>query len=144
MPYAFFSGATQGSASFVLQRRIGLEAPILVAMEDAPGKPDPTGLMLAVEQVESQLSDSKPSEAQIPVIYAGDTAADMQTVVAARKQFPHRQWLAIGILPPHAQKDQSYAQQYADKLMAAGASTVLASVQQITLEIIQKHLTVSS
>ncbi|MEN8445566.1 MAG: TIGR01548 family HAD-type hydrolase, partial [Cyanobacteria bacterium J06555_13] len=42
VPYAFFSGATQGSANFVLQRRIGLSSPILVAMEDAPSKPDPT------------------------------------------------------------------------------------------------------
>ncbi|MEM6449603.1 MAG: TIGR01548 family HAD-type hydrolase [Cyanobacteria bacterium P01_D01_bin.105] len=149
VPYAFFSGATQGSANFVLQRRIGLDHPILVAMEDAPGKPDPTGLMLAVEQIEARLTSKQltreqlPASAHLPVIYVGDTAADMKTVLAAHKQFPHRQWLAIGILPPHAQADQDYAKQYAAKLMDAGALTVLKSAQQITLEMIQKHLIAS-
>ncbi|MFK8184991.1 MAG: TIGR01548 family HAD-type hydrolase [Phormidesmis sp.] len=134
VPYAFFSGATQGSAHFVLQRRIGLNAPILIAMEDAPSKPDPTGLMAAVEQVEAQQAESMPLPAALPVIYAGDTAADMKTIVAARAQFPHRPWIAIGILPPHAQKDKSYAAEYAKKLLAAGASTVLDNVQEITSE----------
>ena len=130
IPYAFFSGATQGSANFVLQRRIGLEKPILIAMEDAPSKPDPTGLMMAVRQVEARQNRSEP----LPVIYAGDTAADMKTVLAARQQFPNRQWLAIGILPPHASKDESYAAQYASKLNSAGAQIVLDSVKKISAE----------
>lgn len=135
VPYGFFSGATQGSANFVLQRRIGLENPVLIAMEDAPGKPDPTGLMLAVKQIEADKIASAQVESNpdpLPVIYAGDTAADMQTIVAAQAQFPNRQWLAIGILPPHAQTDHNYANQYSTKLIAAGASTVLDSVQKIT------------
>ena len=130
IPYAFFSGATQGSANFVLQRRIGLEKPILIAMEDAPSKPDPTGLMMAVRQVEARQNRSEP----LPVVYAGDTAADMKTVLAARQQFPNRQWLAIGILPPHASKDESYAAQYASKLNSAGAQIVLDSVKKISAE----------
>lgn len=137
VPYAFFSGATKGSARFVLQRRIGLTEPILVAMEDAPGKPNPTGLGIAVEHVESQ-SASLPD--QLPVVYAGDTAADMKTVIAARSQFPNRQWLAIGILPPHAQKDKSYAEQYAKKLTAAGAMIVLDSAQEITADRVSQLL----
>ena len=132
IPYAFFSGATRGSASFVLQRRIGLEQPILIAMEDGPGKPDPTGLMAAVEQVEAQQSIQQ----ILPVIYAGDTAADMKTVTAAIVQFPDRQWLAIGILPPHAQKDDEYKANYARKLKEAGASTVLESVRHITADLV--------
>ena len=132
IPYAFFSGATRGSASFVLQRRIGLEQPILIAMEDSPGKPDPTGLVMAVEQVESQQSIQQ----VLPVIYAGDTAADMKTVTAAIVQFPDRQWLAIGILPPHAQKDDEYKANYARKLKEAGASTVLESVRHITADLV--------
>ena len=130
IPYAFFSGATQGSANFVLQRRIGLESPILIAMEDSPSKPDPTGLMMAVELIEKQM----PAAKQLPVIYAGDTAADMKTIIAAQSQFPDRQWLAVGILPPHAQKDLEYQKQYAEKLKAAGAMAVLDSVRSLDAE----------
>ncbi|MEM6598791.1 MAG: TIGR01548 family HAD-type hydrolase [Cyanobacteria bacterium P01_C01_bin.69] len=136
IPYAFFSGATRGSASFVLQRRIGLEQPILIAMEDGPGKPDPTGLMVAVKKVEAQQT----IQPELPIIYAGDTAADMKTVVAAKAQFPERQWLAIGILPPHAQKDEAYKADYAQKLEAAGALTVLDSVRHITAELVTSLL----
>ena len=127
IPYAFFSGATQGSANFVLQRRIGLDSPILIAMEDAPSKPDPTGLMMAVQQIEKQTLDAT----DLPVIYAGDTAADMQTIIAARSQFPDRTWLAVGILPPHAQKESDYKDQYAAKLKSAGAVIVLDSIQHL-------------
>ena len=136
IPYAFFSGATQGSANFVLQRRIGLKLPTLIAMEDAPSKPDPTGLMMAVELIEQQISAAK----NLPVIYAGDTAADMKTITAAKSQFPDRQWLAIGILPPHAQKDSEYQKQYAEKLKAAGAIAVLESVRDLTAERIEPIL----
>ncbi|MGB3292768.1 MAG: TIGR01548 family HAD-type hydrolase [Phormidesmis sp.] len=136
IPYAFFSGATRGSANFVLQRRIGLSAPILVAMEDAPGKPDPTGLMMAVQHIEF-----RPSAAQnLPVLYAGDTAADMKTIIAAKERFPERQWLAIGILPPHAQQSPAYKAEYAAGLKLAGAEVVLDSVQQMTAELIEQIL----
>jgi HAD superfamily phosphatase len=131
VPYAFFSGATQGSANFVLQRRIGLDNPILIAMEDAPSKPDPTGLMMAVQRVEAQ----QPTPQNLPVIYAGDTAADMQTITAAQAQFPERQWLAVGILPPHAQQEAAYQTQYAENLRAAGAIAVLESVCQLTAQL---------
>ncbi|MGD1895530.1 MAG: TIGR01548 family HAD-type hydrolase [Phormidesmis sp.] len=136
IPSAFFSGATRGSANFVLQRRIELKDPILIAMEDGPGKPDPTGLDVVVKKVETQQSLSK----SLPVLYAGDTAADMKTVVAAKETFPERQWLAIGILPPHAQKDKAYKASYAEKLKAAGAIAVLDNVQHITAEFVSKQL----
>ncbi len=142
VPYAFFSGATQGSANFVLQRRIGLDNPILIAMEDAPSKPDPTGLMMAVQRVEAQ----QPTDPHwllgpnLPVIYAGDTAADMQTITAAQAQFPERQWLAVGILPPHAQQNATYQAQYAESLKAAGAITVLESVGQLTGKLVEQLL----
>ncbi|MEO0768544.1 MAG: TIGR01548 family HAD-type hydrolase [Cyanobacteria bacterium J06649_4] len=136
IPYAFFSGATRGSANFVLQRRIGLDSPILIAMEDAPGKPDPAGLMLAVQQTEAQNSILT----SLPVIYAGDTAADMKTITAAQAQFPERTWLAIGILPPHARKDAAYQANYTVKLKAAGAQTVLSSVKDITADLVRTLL----
>lgn len=136
IPYAFFSGATQGSANFVLQRRLGLQSPILIAMEDAPGKPDPTGLLMAVQQVEARNIDAK----HLPVIYAGDTAADMKTIANANAQFPERPWLAVGILPPHAQQPITYRADYSEQLKREGALAVLDSVQQITAELVASLL----
>ncbi len=136
IPYAFFSGATRGSASFVLQRRMGLNEPILIAMEDAASKPDPTGLTMAVQQVEAQ----HPAAQKMPVLYAGDTVADMKTVAAAKARFSERQWFAVGILPPHVQQDIAYKTSYAEKLRAAGAAVVLESVQQLTAELAQSLL----
>jgi HAD superfamily phosphatase len=119
--WGFFSGATRGSAQFVLQRRLGLEQPTLIAMEDAPGKPDPTGLGLVVEALTGQ----GPLPADLPVIYSGDTVADMQTVVQARARYPHRRWLGVGVLPPHVLgAADRYRQAYRDTLAQAGADWI--------------------
>ena len=138
--WGFFSGATPGSAHYVLERRLGLSDPVLVAMDDAPGKPDPTGLFLAVQQLEQR--DRLP--ANLPVIYAGDTVADMHTIVRARQQAPRRMWLAVGILPPHAQITPDYAADYAAKLTAAGATTVLPGLTALTGAVIQTLVSTAS
>ena len=49
--WGFFSGATRGSAEYVLKKRLGLKNPVLIAMEDAPGKPNPQGLFDATKQI---------------------------------------------------------------------------------------------
>ncbi|WP_008319361.1 TIGR01548 family HAD-type hydrolase [Leptolyngbya sp. PCC 6406] len=124
--WAFFSGATRGSARYVLERRIGLNAPPLVAMEDAPGKPDPIGLFQVVDQLD--LPAPWP-----PVIYAGDTVADMQTLVKARHQRPETCWIGVGILPPHVNaSDPAYIADYRQRLFQAGADIVLTSLQELT------------
>jgi len=123
--WGFFSGATRKSASYVLEKRLGLQAPVLVAMEDAPGKPDPTGLFAAIAQLE-------PPNSKIPVIYVGDTVADMYTVVNARQQRSDRSWIAVGILPPHVQETESSRQQYLTTLKQAGADVVFSNVQELT------------
>lgn len=128
--WGFFSGATKGSASYVLERRLKLEAPVLVAMEDAPGKPDPTGLLKAVWQ----LQESDRVESMVPVFYVGDTVADLQTVERARLLYPDRRWIGVGVLPPHAQQSLQYADAYAKKLQDAGAAIVLNSVESLGFE----------
>jgi HAD superfamily phosphatase len=128
IPWGFFSGATQGSANYVLVKRLGLQAPVLVAMEDAPGKPDPTGLFQAIAQLSSTPD---------PVIYVGDTVADMYTVVKARSQQLDRLWVGVGVLPPHAQVSAEYAAEYSRQLSEAGAAIVLANVKALTPEQIQ-------
>lgn len=129
--WGFFSGATRASATYVLQHRLGVNNPLLVAMEDAPGKPDPTGLVHIVRQLEATVAQT------LPVLYVGDTVADMQTVQNAHQQYPGQSWIAVGVIPPHAQTTAEYAEQYADKLTAAGAAIVLPNVQGLTPDCIQ-------
>ncbi|MCV3216691.1 TIGR01548 family HAD-type hydrolase [Plectonema radiosum NIES-515] len=130
--WGFFSGATRASATYVLEKRLGLKSPILVAMEDAPGKPDPTGLfatvhLLALDKLQ-------------PVIYAGDTVADMYTVEKARSVEPERTWIGVGILPPHVQETVARRDAYAQTLREAGAAIILSNVEELTSVQIQELL----
>ncbi|MBE9033282.1 TIGR01548 family HAD-type hydrolase [filamentous cyanobacterium LEGE 11480] len=125
--WGFFSGATNGSATFVLQERLGLDNPLLIAMDDAPGKPDPAGMFLALERL------GLPEEH--PVIYVGDTVADMYTIVRARAVQPDRRWIAVGVLPPHVQDGGDRQTQYVEILKQAGAQIVLSNVQELTPEL---------
>lgn len=127
--WGFFSGATRGSAEYILQKRLGLENPVLIAMEDAPSKPDPTGLFLAVKYIEQaqKITDL------IPVFYLGDTVADIQTVINAQAIQPQRQWTAVGILPPHVLSDLEIKNHYTKMLQKSGASFVLNNVTELLL-----------
>ena len=132
--YGFFSGATRGSAEFTLKHRLQLEDPVLVAMEDAPSKPDPAGMFAAISQL-------KIAKDPIPAFYLGDTVADMYTVVKAREQQPKRNWIGVGILPPHVQVSQIRKEDYAQKLLAAGAEIVLSNVEKLDVEMIGELIT---
>lgn len=130
----FFSGAMRGSAEYVLKKRLGLENPVLVAMEDAPEKPDPTGLFAAIAQLETSNAD------QLPVAYVGDTAADMRVITNAVEQEPFRQWRAIGIIPPHAQTGDDKEYIYTSNLQDVGADIVLPGVTELTPDILNALL----
>jgi HAD superfamily phosphatase len=141
--WGFFSGATRGSASYVLEKRLNLPSPVLVAMEDAPGKPDPTGLVQAVRLLEEATSPTLPvtpvtTPVTTPVIYVGDTVADMQTVENVRPLAPDRPWIGVGIVPPHAQEPPEYLTDYTVTLQKAGAAIVLKNVEQLTPNQIQE------
>ncbi|MBD3882319.1 TIGR01548 family HAD-type hydrolase [Phormidium tenue FACHB-886] len=125
--WGFFSGATRGSATYVLQKRLGLPTPVLIAMEDAPGKPDPAGLLQVVSQLETQHDLGSST----PVLYVGDTVADMQTVEQARAEQPDRLWIAVGVLPPHAQQSPDYEVAYQRQLQQTGAAIILQNVEQL-------------
>ncbi len=126
--WGFFSGATRASASYVLEKRLGLQSPVLIAMEDAPGKPDPAGLFESVQRLENQ------PDLRSPVLYVGDTVADMYTVDRARMMRPDRVWIAIGVLPPHVQQTSEQITSYTALLIQAGATIVLNNVQELTPE----------
>jgi HAD superfamily phosphatase len=128
IPWGFFSGATQGSARYVLERRLGLTAPILVAMEDAPGKPDPHGLFMTVEKL-SAVSEQTQT---MPIVYVGDTVADMHTVIKARIAQPQRQFMGVGVLPPHIHGDIDRVREYTASLIKAGATVVLDRTRDLT------------
>ncbi|MBD2452163.1 TIGR01548 family HAD-type hydrolase [Nostoc sp. FACHB-152] len=124
IPWGFFSGATRGSATYILEKRLGLQSPVLIAMEDAPGKPDPTGLFATVDKLKHKQSNTT-------VIYVGDTVADMYTVGKARELQPYRTWIGVGVLPPHVQETAERSQAYSETLQKAGAAVVLNNVEQL-------------
>ncbi|MEG3863022.1 TIGR01548 family HAD-type hydrolase [Microcoleus sp. herbarium12] len=126
--WGFFSGAMRDEAAYVLSGKLSLNSPVLVAMEDAPGKPNPTGLFATIEQLESLHG----LESNLPVIYAGDTVADIYTVVKARELQPNRVWLGAGILPPHVLDDSTRCEAYAAALKKAGAAAVFTNVEELT------------
>jgi HAD superfamily phosphatase len=132
MPWGFVSGATPASAAYVLERRLGLNAPPLIAMGEAPDKPDPTGLIA--------MADRLAPRALQPVLYAGDTVADIYTVVNARQARPDRRWIAVGVLPPHVQGDPEVAAAYGETLRQAGADWVTDRVTNLTPDQIRRLL----
>ncbi|MEB3220125.1 MAG: TIGR01548 family HAD-type hydrolase [Nostocales cyanobacterium 94392] len=142
IPWGFFSGATRASATYVLQQRLGLQSPVLIAMEDAPGKPDPTGLFSTLELIEDSIDNINYINDLPPVIYVGDTVADMYTVEKAQNIQPNRTWIAVGVLPPHAQQTPQKRDDYTESLKKAGAKIVLSNVQELTPAIVKKLMTV--
>ena len=117
--WGFVSGAEPPSARYVLQQRLRLRQPPLIAMGDAPDKPNPTGLI--------SLSDQLREHPSTPVLYLGDTVADVQTVVQARRQRPAQTWLSLAVAPPHLHGQASARQAYEEQLQQAGADHILTS-----------------
>lgn len=134
--WGFFSGAMREECAYVLEGSLGLKKPVVVAMEDAPSKPDPTGLFATVEQLEQQHNCATTA----PVIYAGDTVADMHAIREARSLRSDRLWVAVGVLPPHLLAAPERRDSYSASLQQAGAATVLSGMQELTPEFIQKLL----
>ena len=120
------------SANYVLEKRLGLQSPILIAMEDAPGKPDPSGLFATINILENDSNQKQ------TVVYVGDTVADMHTVEKAKSVDNSRTWLAVGVLPPHVQEIAEVREAYTQKLIQAGAKIVFNNVQELTIKTIAK------
>ena len=128
--WGFVSGAEPPSARFVLERRLGLVDPPLVAMGDAPDKPDPTGLLRLAEQ----LGGGDPGAAAAPVAYLGDTVADVLTVVRARRHRPERRLVSLAVAPPHlhAPERRQDRRRYEQGLLEAGADRLLQRTDSLT------------
>jgi len=136
--WGFVSGAEPPSARFVLEQRLGLAAPPLIAMGDAPDKPDPTGFLRLAEQ----LLQAPLGEDAAPVAYLGDTVADVLTVARAREQQPQQRFISLAVPPPHLQSAEASAQRerYGQQLRAAGADRLLDRTDQV-LTVLEQLLT---
>jgi HAD superfamily phosphatase len=124
--WGFFSGATRGSATYILEKRLGLKSPTLIAMEDAPGKPDPTGLFTTIQLLENGNNSIS------NIIYVGDTVGDMYTIENAKKIDNSRNWIGVGVLPPHVQETTERQNSYTEIMIKAGAKIVFNNVEKLT------------
>ena len=127
--WGFVSGAEPPSARYVLEQRLGLTAPPLIAMGDAPDKPDPTGLLRLAQALAGPLGPQAP-----PVAYLGDTVADVLTVQRARQQHPDQRFWSLAVAPPHfhlpgRERERAH---YEAQLLAAGADAVIPATAQVS------------
>ena len=106
--WGFVSGAEYASAKFVLEKRLGLQSPPLISMEDAPDKPNPKGFI----KLSKKLLGDRFGASNIPIAYVGDTIADINTVVNARREIPSQKFISIGIAPPHLHLKSSLHQHF--------------------------------
>jgi HAD superfamily phosphatase len=120
--WGFVSGAEPPSARFVLEQRLGLHNPPLIAMGDAPDKPDPTGFLRLAAELSGGLGAGS-----LPVAYLGDTVADVLTVQRARQQQSEQAFLSLAVAPPHLQAPEAAERrsQYEAQLLEAGADAVI-------------------
>jgi HAD superfamily phosphatase len=131
LAFGFVSGAEPPSCRYVLESRLGLKDPPLIAMGDAPDKPNPTGLLrLAAHLAGGALGTSTP-----PVAYLGDTVADVLTVQRARAQCPDQRFLSLAVAPPHLHGQPEARATYEAKLLEVGADVVLPATGTL-----QQHL----
>jgi len=127
--WGFVSGAESASAKFVLEKRLGLKAPPLISMGDAPDKPDPKGLI----ELSKKLIGGKLGTSNIPIGYVGDTIADVNTVMNAKKEIPSQKFISIGIAPPHLHSKSRLNERnsYEKNLQDAGADLILNSINDL-------------
>ncbi len=127
--WGFVSGAEYASAKFVLEKRVGLKSPPLVSMGDAPDKPNPKGFI----NLSKKLLGNRLGQSNIPIAYVGDTIADINTIINARKEIPSQKFISIGIAPPHLHLDSRLKERnsYETNLRNAGADLILNSINDL-------------
>ena len=127
--WGFVSGAESASAKFVLEKRLGLQSPPLISMGDAPDKPNPTGFI----ELSKKILGNNLGHANIPIAYVGDTIADINTVINARKEIPSQKFISIGLAPPHLHLKSRLIERnsYETNLRNAGADLVINSIYDL-------------
>ena len=130
--WGFVSGAELPSAKFVLEQRLGLSTSPLIAMGEAPDKPDPTGFI----SLSSKLSKLPLGISNSPIAYIGDTVADVKTVINARINIPDQKFISLAIAPPHLHEDSFLEKRlkYEAELRKAGADLIIKSMDNFKKE----------
>ena len=133
--WGFVSGAEAPSAKFLLEERIGLKSPSLIAMGDAPDKPNPSGFLTLINKI----SKFKLKEIDKPIGYLGDTVADVLTVQNAKKVYPKINFISFAVAPPHLHLKSKISVRniYESKLRECGADYILNKTTDI-LDLIKK------
>ena len=127
--WGFVSGAESASAKFVLEKRLGLKSPPLISMGDAPDKPNPKGFI----DLSKKLLGDRLGASNIPIAYVGDTIADINTVLNARKEIPSQKFISVGIAPPHLHLKSRLKERdaYEKNLQKVGADLILGSIYEL-------------
>jgi len=127
--WGFVSGAEPASAKFVLEKRLGLKSPPLISMGDAPDKPNPQGFI----DLSKKLLGEKLGASNVPIAYVGDTIADVNTVINAKKEIPSQKFISIGLAPPHLHLNSRLKERnlYEKNLKNAGADLILNSIYDL-------------
>ncbi len=131
--WGFVSGAELPSAKYVLEQRLGLASAPLIAMGEAPEKPNPTGFI----SLSSKLSKKPLGLSNPPIAYIGDTVADVKTVINARITIPDQTFISLAIAPPHLHVDSRRDKRlkYEAELRKAGADLIIKSMDNLRNEI---------
>jgi len=127
--WGFVSGAEVPSAKFVLEKKLNLKNPPLIAMGDAPDKPNPEGFIYLAQR----LFNHKLGATSPPIAYVGDTTADINTVINARQVIPEQVFISIGIAPPHLHSANYEKERikYENNLEMSGADLVIQSINDL-------------
>ena len=98
-------------------------------MGDAPDKPNPQGFI----DLSKKLVGNKLGASNIPIAYVGDTIADVNTVMNARKEIPSQKFISIGLAPPHLHLRSRLKERnsYETNLRKAGADLILNSINDL-------------
>jgi len=80
-----------------------------------------------------KLLGDKLGPSNIPIAYVGDTIADINTVMNAKKEIPSQKFISIGISPPHLHLNSRLKERnlYEKNLKDAGADLILNSINDL-------------
>ncbi len=134
--YGFVSGSEKESAEFILKKKLGLKDLNLISMNDAPGKPNPKGLITMINKLKKKGKSNNRS-----IFYIGDTVSDTLTVMNAKKVLCDEKIISVGIIPPHLQKPDclNRKKNYSEILINAGSEVIIDSLNDL-LDGINKFL----
>ena len=131
--WGFVSGAEPPSCRYLLEQRLGLVDPPLIAMGDAPDKPNPQGLLRLTAFLLGRHQAPGLGPLAPPVAYLGDTVTDVVTLQRARQEVPEQRWRALAVAPPHLHADEAQVArgEYEQQLLEAGAEAILTTTAAV-------------